>query len=132
MEITKRWPMTSRLDVLKATALRVDFPRVLRRPTAWENLDRAPLQSRLLLALYGRGTGAGVQRVAMGNQGLSYRALLDVRRRFLTPEAVRQRMAAVGNRLFEARLPQLWGEDIPAYASDARHLRAWDQNVRTA
>jgi TnpA family transposase len=131
MEITKRWPMTSLLDVLKETDLRVDFTRFFRSPTAWENLDRATLQYRLLLALYGLGTGAGLKRVAMGNQGLSYRDLLYVRRRFITPEAVRQSIAAVVNRLFEARLPQLWGEDITACASDSRHFRAWDQNLLT-
>jgi TnpA family transposase len=67
----------------------------------------------------------------MGNQGLSYRDLLYVRRRFITPEAVRQSIAAVVNRLFEARLPQLWGEDITACVSDSRHFRAWDQNLLT-
>jgi len=131
MEITKRWPMTSLLDVLKETDLRVDFTRFFRSPTAWENLDQATLQYRLLLALYGLGTGAGLKRVAMGNQGLAYKELLYVRRRFITPEAVRQSIAAVVNRLFEARLPQVWGEDITACASDSRHFRAWDQNLLT-
>ena len=59
MEIIKRWPMTSLLDVLKETDLRVDFTRFFRSPTAWENLDQATLQYRLLLALYGLGTGQG-------------------------------------------------------------------------
>jgi len=131
MEITKRWPMTSRLDVRKETDVRVDFTRFFRRPTAWENLDQATLQYRLLLALYGLGTGAGLQRVAMGNQGLADKERLYVRRRFITPEAVRQSMAAVVNRLFEARLPQFWGEDLTACASDSRHFRAWDQNLLT-
>jgi hypothetical protein len=131
MEISKRWPMTSLLDVLKETDLRVDFTRFFRSPTPWENLDRATLQYRLLLALYGLGTGAGLKRVAMGNQGLTYRELLYVRRRFITPEAVRQSIAVVVNRLFEARLPQLWGDDITACASDSRHFRAWDQNLLT-
>jgi len=130
-EIIKRWPMTSLLDVLKETDLRVDFTRFFRSPTAWENLDRATLQYRLLLALYGLGTGAGLKRVAMGNQGLAYKELLYVRRRFITPEAIRQSIAAVVNRLFEARLPQFWGEDITACASDSRHFRAWDQNLLT-
>jgi TnpA family transposase len=67
----------------------------------------------------------------MGNQGLAYKDLLYVRRRFITPEAVRQSIAAVVNRLFEARLPQFWGEDITACASDSRHFRAWDQNLLT-
>jgi len=44
---------------------------------------------------------------------------------------VRQRIAAVVNRLFEARLPQLGGEDLTACASDSRHLRAWEQNLLT-
>ena len=114
MEITKRWPMTSLLDVLKETDLRVDFTRFFRSPTPWENLDRATLQYRLLLALYGLGTGAGLKRVAMGNQGLAYKDLPYIRRRFITPDAVRQSIAAVVNRLFEARLPQFWGEDITA------------------
>ena len=131
MEITTRWPMTSLLDVRKETDLRVDFTRFFRSPTAWENLDRATLQYRLLLALYGLGTGAGLKRVAMGHQGLSYKELLYVRRRFLTPEAVRQSIAAIVNRLCEARLPPLWGEDITACASDSRHCRAWDQNFLT-
>lgn len=131
-EISPRWPMPSLLDVLKETDLRVDFPRFFRSPTAWENLDRATLQSRLLLALYGLGTGAGLQRVHMGHQGLADKELLSVRRRFMTPEAVRQSSAAVVNRLFEARLPQLWGEDITACASDSRHFRAWDHNLLTA
>ena len=131
MEITKRLPMTSLLDVLKETDLRVDFTRFFRSPTPWENLDRATLQYRLLLALYGLGTGAGLKRVAVGNQGLAYKDLLYIRRRFITPEAVRQSIAAVVNRLFEARLPQFWGEDITACASDSRHFRAWDQNLLT-
>ena len=131
MEITKRLPMTSLLDVLKETDLRVDFTRFFRSPTPWENLDRATLQYRLLLALYGLGTGAGLKRVAVGNQGLAYKDLLYIRRRFITPDAVRQSIAAVVNRLFEARLPQFWGEDITACASDSRHFRAWDQNLLT-
>src|SRR2546428_1787869 len=131
MEFSTRWPMTSLLDVLKETDLRVDFTRFVRSPTAWENLDRAPLQYRLRLALDGLRTGAGLKRVHMGNQGLAYKDLLYVRRRFITPEAVRQSIAAVVNRLFEARLPQLWGEDITACASDSRHFRAWDQNLLT-
>ena len=67
----------------------------------------------------------------MRNQGLTYRELLYVRRRLITPEAVRQSIAAVVNRLFEARLPQFWGDDMTACASDSRHFRAWDQHVLT-
>src|SRR5262249_5966746 len=41
------------------------------------------LQYRLLLALYGLGTGAGLKRVGMGHNGVSYRDLLYIRRRFI-------------------------------------------------
>jgi len=130
-EIARRWPMTSLLDVLKETDLRVGFTRYFRSPTPWETLDRDTLQYRLLLALYGLGTGAGLKRVPLGNPGVSYRDLLYVRRRFITKEAVRQAIAAVVNRIFEVRLPQIWGEGTTACASDSRHFRAWDQNLMT-
>ena len=130
-EIARRWPMTSLLDVLKETDLRVGFTRYFRSPTPWEALDRDTLQYRLLLALYGLGTGAGLKRVPLGNPGVSYRDLLYVRRRFITKEAVRQAIAAVVNRIFEVRLLQIWGEGTTACASDSRHFRAWDQNLMT-
>jgi TnpA family transposase len=130
-EIAQRWPMTSVLDVLKEADLRVGFTRYFRSPTPWETLDRGTLQYRLLLALYGLGTGAGLKRVPLGNPGVSYRDLLYVRRRFITKEAVRQAIAAVVNRIFEVRLPQIWGEGTTACASDSRHFRAWDQNLMT-
>jgi hypothetical protein len=66
-EIARRWPMTSVLDVLKETDVRVGFTHALQRPTAWENVDRATLQYRLLFTLYGLGTGAGLKRVHVGN-----------------------------------------------------------------
>jgi hypothetical protein len=52
-EITATWPMTSLLDMVKETDLRLGFTDVLKSPTAYESLDRAILQPRLLLRLYG-------------------------------------------------------------------------------
>ena len=66
-EIARRWPMTSLLDIVKETDLRVGFTRFFRSVTAWENLDRETLHYRLLLTLYGIGTGAGLKRVGMGH-----------------------------------------------------------------
>jgi Tn3 transposase DDE domain-containing protein len=131
-EMTTRWPMTSLLDVLKETDMRVGFTRVVRSPTAWEHLDQATLQHRLLFALYGLGTGTGLKRVPLGNPGVSYRDVLYVRRRFITKDTLRQAIAAVVNRIFAVRLPQIWGEGTTACASDSRHFRAWDQNLMTA
>jgi TnpA family transposase len=130
-EIARRWPMTSLLDILKETDLRVGFTQLFRSPTAWENLDHETLQYRLLLALYGLGTGAGLKRVGMGHNGVSYRDLLYIRRRFITKDHLRQAIAQVVNEIFEVRLPEIWGEGTTACASDSRHFRSWDQNLMT-
>jgi len=50
--------MTSLLDMLKETDLRLNFTDTLRSPTAYESLDRALLRPRLLLCLHGIGTNA--------------------------------------------------------------------------
>ena len=99
LEITKRWPMTSLLDVLKETDLRVDFTRFFRSPTPWENLDRATLQYRLLLALYGLGTGAGLKAGCRGQPGARLKRSPLHPAAFYHPDAVRQSIAAVVNRL---------------------------------
>jgi TnpA family transposase len=130
-EIARRWPMTSLLDVLKETDVRVGLTRCFRSPTAWENLDRETLQYRLLLTLYGVGTGAGLKRVHMGNPEVAYKDLLYIQQRFITRDALRQAITEIVNRLFQLRLPHIWGEGTTACASDSRHFRAWDQNLLT-
>lgn len=130
-EIARRWPMTSLLDVLKETDVRVGFTQHFRSPTAWENLDRDTLQYRLLLTLYGLGTGAGLKRVHVGNPDVAYKDLLYIQQRFITRDALRQAITVVVNQLFALRWPQLWGEETTACAADSRHFRAWDQNLLT-
>jgi hypothetical protein len=46
-----QWPMTSLLDMLKETDFRVGFTDTFKSPTAWETMERAALQPRLLLCL---------------------------------------------------------------------------------
>ena len=58
-----RWPMTNWLDILKETELRVGFTAVFRTVGVREVLSPEVLQRRLLLALYGLGTNAGLKRV---------------------------------------------------------------------
>lgn len=130
-ELGQRWPMTSLLDMLKETDLRVGFTAVFKSATAWENLDRATLQQRLLLCLHGLGTGAGLKRMSAGEHGVSYKELLYVRRRFLTPEHLRAAIGQVVNATLHARQPQIWGEATTACASDSKKFGAWDQNLLT-
>jgi hypothetical protein len=52
-ELMSRWPMTSLLDVVKATDLRVGCSDALHSVAARAMLDRAIVQPRLLRCLYG-------------------------------------------------------------------------------
>jgi Tn3 transposase DDE domain len=73
--------------VLKETDVRVGFTQSFRSPTVWENLDHETLQYRLLLTLYGLGTGAGLKRVHLGNPAVAYKDLLYIQQRFITRDA---------------------------------------------
>jgi len=129
-EIAQRWPMTSLLDILKETELRVGFTPAFRSATAWETLERDTLQYRLLLCLYGLGTNTGLKRM-QGDQDVSYKDLLYTRHRFITRDALRAAITAVINATLHARLPHIWGEGTTACASDSRKFGAWDQNLMT-
>ena len=67
-DLNATWPMTSLLDMVKETDLRLGFTKELRSPTAFETLGRSVLQPRLLLCLHGIGTNAGLQRMASSSR----------------------------------------------------------------
>jgi TnpA family transposase len=131
LELVERWPMTSLLDVLKETDLRVGFTEQFASASSREQLDRATLQKRLLLCLYGLGTNTGLKRVASGDHGETVGDLRYVRRRYLRTEALRAAIAEVADGIFRARRPEIWGEGTTACASDAKKFGAWDQNLLT-
>ncbi len=85
-ELGLTWPMTSLLDILKKTDLRLNFSDALRSVTSYENLERAVLRPRLLLCLHGIGTNTGLQRMNAAQHGATYRDLAYVRRRYITVE----------------------------------------------
>ncbi len=123
--------MTSLLDMLKETDLRLNFTDTLRSVTSHENLDRAVLRPRLLLCLHGIGTNAGLQRMNAAHHGATYRDLVYVRRRYITVDQLRKAIAIVSNGTLHARNPSIWGEGTTACASDSKHFGAWDQNLTT-
>ena len=130
-ELMRRWPMTSLLDVLKETDLRVGFTEVFHSVASREMLDRTTLQPRLLRCLYGLGTNAGLKRVLAGAPTLNYADLLYVRRRYIQTTTLREAIARVANAIFAIRRPEIWGEGTTACASDAKKFGAWDQNLMT-
>jgi TnpA family transposase len=130
-ELVATWPMTSLLDMLKETDLRLNFTNALKSATVYETLDRSVLRPRLLLCLNGLGTNAGFQRMAGLQSGTTARDLAYVRHRYITTDALRQAIAIVANGTLRARVPAIWGEGTTACASDSKHFGAWDQNLTT-
>ena len=130
-EITRRWPMTSLLDVLKETDLRVGFTDHLESVAHHEFIERNELQKRLLLSLYGLGTNTGLKRVSASDPDITYKDLLYVRRKFIQKDSLRSAIAEVANAIFRVRLPEIWGEGTTACASDSKKFGAWDQNLMT-
>jgi len=61
--------MTSLLDVLKETELRVGLTPHFMDPGTRVGLDEATLQRRLLLCLFGLGTNTGLKRVCATTPG---------------------------------------------------------------
>jgi TnpA family transposase len=130
-ELMRRWPMTSLLDVLKETDLRVGFTEVFHSVASREVLDRTALQPRLLRCLYGLGTNTGLKRVLAGDATLNYADLLYIRRRYIQTTALREAIARVANATLAIRRPEIWGEGTTACASDSKKFGAWDQNLMT-
>ncbi|MDV7213846.1 Tn3 family transposase, partial [Azotobacter beijerinckii] len=130
-ELNATWPMTSLLDMVKETDLRLGFTDALKSPTAYETMDRSVLQPRLLLCLHGIGTNAGLQRMAGLDSGTTARDLAYVRRRYISIDAMRRAVAIVADGTLRARNPTIWGSGTTACASDSKHFGAWDQNLTT-
>ncbi len=130
-EITRRWHMTSLLDILKETDLRVDISSHFNTVSSREVLDEYTLQKRLLLCLYGLGTNTGVKRLSDKMGGDDYQDLLHVRRRFIHKDQLRNAITCVANAIFQTRMPHIWGEGTTACASDSKKFGSWDQNLMT-
>ncbi|MDQ3396758.1 MAG: Tn3 family transposase [Deinococcota bacterium] len=129
--IVKLWPMTNLLDILKETELRVGFSEAFRTVGQREILAPEVLQRRLLLALHGLGTNAGLNRVSSGGTQDSYSDLQYVKRRYITTRQLRQAISRVCNAILSERQTNIWGEATTACASDSKKFGAWDQNLMT-
>jgi TnpA family transposase len=130
-ELSKRWSMTSLLDILKEADLRIGFTDNFKSLATREVLDRKTIQQRLLLCLYGLGTNTGLLRISNGTPNVHHHDLRYIKRRFVHKEALRQAITQVANAIFQIRLPQIWGEGTTTCASDSKKFGAWDQNLMT-
>ena len=130
-ELSRRWPMTGLIDVLKETDLRVGFTEAFSTAASREVTERDEVQRRLLLALYGLGTNTGLKRVSGDRHGITYKELLNIRRRYINKASLRDAVRRVVNGIFSAREAAIWGDGTTACASDSKKFGAWDQNLMT-
>lgn len=128
-EIQSQWPATSLLDILKESDLQVNFTDCFVTQRTSERIDRAELQKRLILGLFGIGTNAGLKSVSAGRHGITYKELLHTRHIYMNKYSLRRAIAKVVNATFEIRDPKIWGEGTTACASDSTQIGAWDQNL---
>jgi TnpA family transposase len=130
-EINRRWFMTSLLDILKETDLRVGFTQHFKGTGDRDILDQKSLQRRLLLCFFGLGTNTGLKRVCATSAKDNYQDLLYVRRRYIHRNVLRKAISSIVNAIFKIRLPHIWGEGTTSCASDSKKFGTWDQNLLT-
>jgi TnpA family transposase len=127
-ELEDRWSMTSALDLLKETDLRLGLTKQFHSVATRETMSRETIQRRLLLCLHGLGTNTGLKR---GNGGEKTDDLRYILRRFVTKEALRDAIRNVVNGVFKVRQAHIWGEGTTSCAADSKQFGAWDQNLMT-
>ncbi len=130
-EISRRWPHTNLLDVLKETELRLDLSDLFETAASMERIPRLVLRRRLLLCLYALGTNTGLRRVLNADESESYGELNYTKKRFIDKTALRNAISRVADATFSIRRAEIWGEGTTACGSDSKKFGSWDQNLMT-
>jgi hypothetical protein len=130
-EVVRRWGVLDLLDVLKNADFTTGFTDEFTSVAAYERIDRATLQRRLLLALFALGTNMGIRAiVATGEHGETEAALRHVRKHFITVDNLRAAVTKLVNATFAARDATWWGRGN-ACASDSKRFGSWSSNFMT-
>jgi TnpA family transposase len=127
-ELEERWPQTTILDIFKEAELRIGFTDEFYSVATREVLDREIIQKRLVIALHGIGTNAGLKRARADEK---YADLKYIVRRFVTRDAVRSAIRRTVNEIFKVRQAHIWGEGTTSCAADSKKFGSWDQNLMT-
>lgn len=131
-EVQRRWGTVPLIDMLKEAVLRTGCLNEVGAVAGSGILPGEVLAERLMLAIYAYGTNTGIRAVAAGGgHGHSEDEIRYVRRRYLTREAAQAVAIGIANSTFAVRRQALWGEGSTAVASDATHVRSYDQNLFT-
>lgn len=127
-ELEQRWPQTTILDIFKEAELRIGFTDEFSSVATREVLDRETIRKRLVIALHGIGTNAGLKRARADEK---YADLKYISRRFITRDGVRNAIRRIVNEIFRVRQVHIWGEGTTSCAADSKKFGSWDQNLMT-
>jgi len=128
-QLAVKWPLTNLLDALKEVELRLGLTKHFISHGRKIYLKPRELSKRLLLAIYGFGTNAGIKTMCAGNQSINYKNLQHIKQYFLTESNLRDAIGRVANSLFKIRSPEIWGDMPIAVASDSTQFSAYFQNL---
>src|SRR4051812_36139602 len=70
-------------------------------------------------------------RYAVGNDDVTYKDLLYIRRRFISCDHLRNAITQIVNAILSAWREDIWGEATTTCASDSKKFSAWAQNLVT-
>ncbi len=127
--VTGRWGTVALIDLLKEAVLRTGALTAVTSAGTRSDLPPEVLAERLLLVIYGYGTG--LRAVAVGDHGHTEDDLRYIRRRYLSAEIARTIAIQIANATFAARDQTVWGAGSSAVSSDSTHVGAFDQNIFT-
>lgn len=69
--------------------------------------------------------------MAAGNDDVTYKDLLYIRRRFISCDHLRNAITQIVNAILSVRREDIWGEAITTCVSDSKKFSAWAQNLVT-
>jgi TnpA family transposase len=128
-KIRNRFGMVNLLDMLVEADRHVQFSQYFPPSTPKQVFNPEEVRERLLLSLFGLGTNIGLKRLCSAlSSHLTDEDLRFFIRRYITPESLREAIAALSNKILELRNPEVWGNTTTC-ASDGKQFPSWDQNL---
>ena len=128
-EVACAWPNISLLDILKETDLRIGLTTELINMVDKTSIPHDLLRQRLLLCIFAIATNTEFKKISIGVDGTDADDLSYVRKRFLTPEAMRYIIAKLVNTILSIRNKEIWGELNCSFASDSTKFASLEQNL---
>ncbi|MCF6768539.1 Tn3 family transposase [Thiotrichales bacterium 19S11-10] len=128
-QLAKQWSSICLIDAFKEVELRLNLTKHFISQGERIYLKPRELSERLLLAIYGIGTNAGIKTMCVGNENVSYKKLQHVQQYFLSESNIKDAIGRVANELFNVRNSEIWGEMPVAVGSDSTQFSAYFQNL---